>query len=49
MKGGLCAAVFEFDPMYDRLYAMRLKSGERNLISLAEFAAWDNAEWPDPR
>ncbi|MDA5639594.1 MULTISPECIES: DUF6904 family protein [Agrobacterium] len=48
-KSGFAQLLSSFDPMYDRFYAMRLKNGERNLISPAEFAAWDNAEWPDPR
>jgi hypothetical protein len=48
-KSGFVQLLSSFDPMYDRFYTMRLKNGERNLISPAEFAAWDNAEWPDPR
>lgn len=38
-----------FDPMYDRFYPMRLKNGEKSLISPTEFAVWENAEWPDPQ
>ncbi|QXC52814.1 hypothetical protein KHC17_27125 (plasmid) [Agrobacterium salinitolerans] len=48
-KSGFAQLLSSFDQMYDRFYPMRLKNGERNLISPAEFAAWDNAEWPDPR
>ncbi|WP_312414352.1 DUF6904 family protein [Shinella sp.] len=48
-KAGFAQLLSSFDPMYDRFYAMRLKNGEKNLISPGEFAAWENAEWPDPR
>lgn len=48
-KAGFAQLLSSFDPMYDRFYPMRSKNGEKNLISPAEFAAWDNAEWPDPR
>jgi len=48
-KAGFAQLLSSFDPMYDRVYPMRLKNGEKNLISPAEFAAWENAEWPDPR
>ena len=48
-KAGFAQLLSSFDPMYDRLFAMRLKNGEKNLISPTEFATWENAEWPDPR
>jgi hypothetical protein len=48
-KAGFAQLLSSFDPMYDRLYDIRLKNGEKNLISPGEFAAWENAEWPDPR
>ncbi len=48
-KAGFAQLLSSFDPMYDRLYAMRLKNGEKNLISPTEFAGWEKAEWPDPR
>ncbi|MBO0128430.1 hypothetical protein [Agrobacterium sp. OT33] len=48
-KSGFAQLLSSFDPMYDSFYSMRLKNGEKNLISPAEFAAWENAEWPDPR
>lgn len=48
-KAGFAQLLLSFDPMYDRFYPMRSKDGERNLISPSEFAAWENAEWPDPR
>lgn len=48
-KSGFAHLLSSFDPMYDSFYSMRLKNGEKNLISPAEFAAWENAEWPDPR
>ena len=48
-KAGFAQLPSSFDPMYDRLYDIRLKNGEKNLISPGEFAAWENAEWPDPR
>lgn len=48
-KAGFAQLLSSFDPMYDRLYEIRLKNGEKNLISPGEFAAWENAEWPDPR
>lgn len=48
-KAGFAQLLSSFHPMYDRLYDMRLKNGEKNLISPGEFAAWENAEWPDPR
>jgi hypothetical protein len=49
-KGGrLCATSLQLRPVYDRFYPMRLKNGDKNLISPAEFAVWENAEWPDPR
>lgn len=48
-KARFAQLLSSFDPMYDRFYAMRLKNGEKNLISPGEFAAWENAEWPDPR
>jgi len=37
-----------FDPMYERVYAMRLKNGEINVIPPTILATWENAEWPDP-
>ncbi|MEH0294797.1 hypothetical protein V6R98_21650 [Agrobacterium sp. CCNWLW71] len=48
-KAGFAQLLSSFDPMYDHFYPMRLKNGEKNLISPREFAAWENAEWPDPR
>jgi hypothetical protein len=48
-KYGFAQLISSFDPMYERFYAMRLKNGEKNLISPGELAAWENAEWPDPR
>jgi hypothetical protein len=48
-KSGFAQLLSSFDPMYDSFYSMRLKNGEKNLVSPAEFAAWQNAEWPDPR
>ena len=48
-KAGFAQLLSSFDPMNDRLYYIRLKNGEKNLISPGEFAAWENAEWPDPR
>ncbi len=48
-KAGFAQLLSSFDPMYDRLYDIRLKNGEKNLISPGEFAAWENAEWPNPR
>jgi len=48
-KAGFAHLLSSFDPMYDRFYAMRLKNGDKNLISPEEFAVWENAEWPDPR
>lgn len=48
-KAGFAQLLSSFDPMYDRFYPMRLKNADKNLISPAEFAVWENAEWPDPR
>jgi hypothetical protein len=48
-QSGFAQLLSSFDPMYDSFYSMRLKTGEKNLVSPAEFAAWENAEWPDPR
>lgn len=48
-KAGFAQLLSSFDPMYERFYGMRLKNGEKNLISPAEFATWQNSEWPDPR
>ena len=48
-KSGFAQLLSSFDPMYDSFYSMRLKNGEKNLVSPAGFAAWENAEWPDPR
>jgi hypothetical protein len=48
-KTGFGQLLSSFDPMYERFYPMRLRSGEKSLISPAEFAAWENAEWPNPR
>ncbi|TCL88103.1 hypothetical protein C8J38_1226 [Rhizobium sp. PP-WC-2G-219] len=48
-KASFASLLSSFDPMYDRFYPMRLRNGEKNLISPGEFAAWENAEWPDPR
>ncbi|MBZ5761954.1 hypothetical protein LAV84_22695 [Rhizobium sp. VS19-DR104.2] len=48
-KAGFAQLLANFDSMYERFYPMRLKNGDENLISPAEFAAWENAEWPDPR
>jgi len=47
-KAGFAQLLSSFDPMYDRFYPMRLKNGEKNLISPTEFAVWQNAEWPNP-
>jgi len=48
-KASFAQLLSSFDPMYDRFYPMRLKNADKNLISPAEFAVWENAEWPDPR
>ncbi|MBO9170795.1 hypothetical protein [Rhizobium sp. L245/93] len=48
-KAGFAQLLASLDPMYDRFYPMRVKNGDKNLISPAEFALWGNAEWPDPR
>ena len=48
-KARFAQLLSSFDPMYDRFYPMRLKNGEKNLISPTEFAVWENAEWPDPQ
>lgn len=48
-KAGFAQLLSSLIPMYVRFYSMRLKNGEKNLISPTEFAAWENAEWPDPR
>jgi hypothetical protein len=48
-KSGFAQLLSSFDLTYDSFYSMRLKNGEKNLVSPAEFAAWENAEWPDPR
>ena len=37
-----------FDPMYDTMYKLRAKGGEKVLISPEEFAKWEDAEWADP-
>lgn len=47
-KAGFAQLLSSFDPMYDRFYPKRLKNGDKNRISPAEFAVWENAEWPDP-
>jgi hypothetical protein len=37
-KAGFAQLLSSFDPMYDRFYPMRLKNGEKNLISPTELA-----------
>lgn len=38
-----------FDPMYDTYYAMRVKNGEKGLISPTDFVMWQGREWPNPK
>ena len=38
-----------FDPLYDSYYTLRLRRGEKNLVSPGELALWTSAEWPDHR
>jgi hypothetical protein len=48
-KSGFAQLPSSFDTMYDSFYSMRLNSGEKNLVTPAEFAAWENEGSPDPQ
>lgn len=46
---GLAALLQSFDPMFERLHPLHLRSGEKPLLSPSDFEGWENAEWPDPK
>lgn len=43
------ALLESFDPMYESLYAMRARQGDRNLLPPDVFTRWTNVEWVDPK
>jgi hypothetical protein len=43
------ALLESFDPMYESLHSMRVRHGDRNLLSPEIFLRWTSVEWPDPR
>lgn len=46
---GLAALLQSFDPMFERLYPLHLRSGEKPLLSPSDFEGWESREWPDPK
>jgi len=38
-----------FDPIYDFTYSLRPGNTAAERLSPSELAAWEHAEWPDPR
>jgi len=40
----ICQQAYRGMLLYDRFYPMRSKDGDKNLISPATFAGWENAE-----
>lgn len=37
-----------FTPMYDSFYPLRVRNGEKGLLSPEELKRWVGVEWPDP-
>lgn len=46
---GMLALIESFDPMFERLYPLHIRSGDKPILSPADFEGWENAEWPDPK
>jgi hypothetical protein len=46
---GFLALIESFDPMFERLYPLQLRSGEKPLLSPSDFEGWESTEWPDPK
>lgn len=46
---GFLALLGSFDPMFESLYPLHVRNGDKPLLSPADFEAWQNVEWPDPK
>jgi hypothetical protein len=48
-RRGLAGLLSSLDPLYERMYPYWVKSGVPYLVSPADYALWNDREFPDPK